>query len=83
MRRVTIDDVDSHAALRRVVQRLASCGIETYGVDLTRPRFAVPVARIIAPGMQLYPSSISTGRLSKMIRHTGGGNAYTGGIPLI
>ncbi|MBV9562113.1 MAG: YcaO-like family protein [Bradyrhizobium sp.] len=78
-----IDEADPRVALPRLVQLLASCGIEAYGLDLTRMRFAVPVARIIAPRVQLYPSSISTGRLSEMMGRTGGGNAYTGGIPLI
>jgi ribosomal protein S12 methylthiotransferase accessory factor len=41
------------------------------------------VARIIAPGLQLEPSSIVTPRLSNMIAQTGGGAAYTGGVALI
>ena len=30
-------------------------GIETFGLNLTRPQFAVPVARVIAPGLQPDP----------------------------
>jgi ribosomal protein S12 methylthiotransferase accessory factor len=65
------------------VDRLGQFGIETYGLNLTRPGFAVPVARVIAPGLQLEPSSILTPRLANMIAQTGGGAAYTGGVALI
>ena len=44
-----------------IVDRLEQLGIETFGLDLTRPRFAVPVARVIAPGLQ--PS------LPRLLRH--------------
>ena len=74
---------DPGAVLRLVVDRLGQCGIETFGLDLTRPRFAVPVARVIAPGLQLEPSSIITPRLADMIARTGGGMKYTGGVALI
>lgn len=70
-------------ALLLLVQRLAECGIATYALDLTRPHFAIPVARIMAPGLQAEPSTIVTSRLSGMIAQTGGGAAHTGGIPLI
>jgi ribosomal protein S12 methylthiotransferase accessory factor len=70
-------------ALQSVVRRLAECGILTCALDLTRPHFAIPVARIVAPGLQAEPSTIVTSRLSGMIAQTGGGAAHTGGIPLI
>ena len=56
---------DPAAVLRLVVGRLEQMGIETFGLDLTRPRFAVPVARVIAPGLQLEPSGIVTPRLAR------------------
>jgi ribosomal protein S12 methylthiotransferase accessory factor len=74
---------DSSAVLQLVVDRLGQFGIETYGLNLTRRRFAVPVARVIAPGLQLEPSAIVTPRLANMIAQTGGGAAYTGGVALI
>jgi len=74
---------DADAALHLIVRRLGELGIETYGLDLTRPNFGVPVARIIAPGLQAEPSGIITSRLSAMIAETGGGETFTGGIPLI
>ena len=79
----SIDASDPLEALQLIVRRLAECGIESYGLDLTRPHFAIPVARIIAPGLQAEPSGIVTSRLSGMIAQTGGGASHTGGIPLI
>ena len=46
-------------------------------------RFAIPVARVIAPGLQLEPSEIVTPRLADMMARTGGGAIYTGGVALI
>jgi ribosomal protein S12 methylthiotransferase accessory factor len=67
-----------------LVDRLGQFGIETFGLDLTRPCFAIPVARVIAPGLQLEPSEIVTPRLANMIARTGGGAAaYTGGVALM
>ena len=66
-----------------IVERLEKLGIDTFCIDFTRQRFAVPVVRVIAPGLQLEPSQIVTARLQDMIAGTGGGGTYTGGIPLI
>ena len=80
---LSIDAPDPQDALQLIVRRLAERGIETYALDLTRPHFAIPVARVMAPGLQAEPSAIVTSRLSGMIAQTGGGAAHTGGIPLI
>lgn len=80
---IDADPENARAALHLIVRRLAELGIEAYGLDLTRPHFAVPVARIVAPGLQAEPSGFATSRLSGMIGQTGGGAAHTGGIPLI
>jgi ribosomal protein S12 methylthiotransferase accessory factor len=80
---LAVEDADARAALHRIVLRLAELGVETYGLDLTRPQFSVPVARIMAPALQAEPSRIVTARLAAMIARTGGGEAHTGGIPLI
>jgi ribosomal protein S12 methylthiotransferase accessory factor len=69
--------------LRLIVERLEQFGIEAFGLDLTRPHIGVPVARVIAPGLQPLPSEIITPRLSDMIAQTGGGLTYTEGIALI
>jgi ribosomal protein S12 methylthiotransferase accessory factor YcaO len=78
-----IDTTDPGAALRLIVARLEQFGIETFGLDLTRPRFEVAAARVIAPGLQLEPSEIVTPRLADMIARTGGGVSYTGGVALV
>ena len=74
---------DPRAVLQLIVDRLGQFGIEAFGLDLTRPRFAVPAARVIAPGLQPLPSEIITPRLADMIARTGGGATYTDGIALI
>ncbi|KRR06265.1 hypothetical protein CQ12_11865 [Bradyrhizobium jicamae] len=66
-----------------IVERLEKLGIETFCIDLTRGRFAVPVIRVIAPGLQLEPSEIVTARLQDAMARTGGGATYTGGVALI
>lgn len=66
-----------------IVERLKKLGIDTFCIDLTRERFAVPVVRVIAPGLQLEPSEIVTERLQDTIGRTGGGATYTGGVSLI
>ena len=80
---LAIDMTDPGAVLRLIVDRLAQLGIETFGLDLTRPQFAVPAARVVAPGLQPLPSEIITPRLADMIARTGGGLTYTEGIALI
>jgi ribosomal protein S12 methylthiotransferase accessory factor len=74
---------DANAVVRLIATRLEQLGIETFGVDLTRPRLAVPAARIIAPGLQLEPSELITPRLAAAITQTGGGERYTSGVVLI
>ncbi|WP_028351059.1 YcaO-like family protein [Bradyrhizobium murdochi] len=66
-----------------IVQRLERLGIETFCLELTRQRFAIPVVRVIAPGLQLEPSEIVTARLQDAMARSGGGATYTGGVPLI
>jgi len=78
-----IDAADPRSALDTLVRRLSELGVETYGLDLTRQNLAVPVARIMAPALQLEPSTFATARLAHMIATTGGGATETGSIPLI
>ena len=82
-RQPAISATDPGAVLRLIADRLAQLGIEVFGLDLTRPQFAVPAARIIAPGLQPLPSEIATPRLAAMIARTGGGTIYTGGVGLL
>jgi ribosomal protein S12 methylthiotransferase accessory factor len=80
---LAIDSTDPGAVLQLIVDRLGQFGIETFGLNLTRTQFAVPVARVIAPGLQPEPAEIITPRLADMIAQTGGGMKYTGGVALI
>jgi ribosomal protein S12 methylthiotransferase accessory factor len=80
---LSIEATDPGTVLQLIVDRLGQFDIETFGLNLTRTQFAVPVARIIAPGLQPEPSEIITPRLSDMITQTGGGMQYTDGVPLI
>jgi ribosomal protein S12 methylthiotransferase accessory factor len=80
---LAMDSTDPGAVLQLIVDRLGQFGIETFGLNLTRTQFAVPVARVIAPGLQPEPSEIITPRLADMITQTGGGMQYTGGVALI
>jgi ribosomal protein S12 methylthiotransferase accessory factor len=66
-----------------ITQRLAEQGIIAYSLDLTRPRFAVPVVRVIAPGLQSEPCEITTERLARTIAETGGGTKHSAGMALL
>ena len=74
---------EPRAVREAIVARLDCLGIESFFIDLTRSRFAVPVARVIAPALQIEPSEIVTPRLAEMIARTGGGAVYTGGLALL
>jgi ribosomal protein S12 methylthiotransferase accessory factor len=80
---LAIEAADPGAVLQLIVNRLGQFGIETFGLNLTRPQLAVPMARVIAPGLQPEPSEIITPRLADMITQTGGGMKYTGDVALI
>lgn len=72
----------SETAPRDLAEALACSGIEAALVDLTRPDFAIPVVRAIAPQLQPMPGERITPRLARIIATTGGGSSWTGGIPL-
>ena len=82
-RHAAISVTDPGTVLRQIADRLAQLGIEVFGLDLTRPNFDIPVARVIAPGLQPLPSEIMTPRLTAMIERTGGGASYMGGVGLL
>jgi ribosomal protein S12 methylthiotransferase accessory factor len=69
--------------LEALVERLSAKGIETFAMDLTRPTFAIPVARIVAPTLQMEPCELATERLTLVRDRTGGGEIYTRGITLL
>lgn len=80
---LTFPATEASVIFELIVERLEGLGIETFCIDLTRKRFAVPVVRVIAPGLQIEPSEIITARLQEMMMQTGGGATYTGGVSLI
>jgi ribosomal protein S12 methylthiotransferase accessory factor len=80
---LAINSTEESIVFGLIVQRLQEVGIETFCIDLTRQSFAVPVVRVIAPGLQLEPSEIVTARLRDAIARTGGGAIYTGSVALI
>lgn len=45
------------------VQALRRAGIRAYAVDLSRPSFGIPVAAVLVPGLQRYPSPVATASL--------------------
>jgi len=80
---LSIGATEESAVFRLIAERLEALGVETFCIDLTRQQFAVPVMRVIAPGLQHEPSEIVTARLQNAIERTGGGASYTGGVALI
>jgi len=68
--------------IRWLATRLAAQGIEAFAVDLTRPAFAIPVVRVIAPGLQIEPSQLESPRLRRAVAATGGGEPATRGVAL-
>jgi ribosomal protein S12 methylthiotransferase accessory factor len=60
-----------------VVEHLQRIGVEPLLVDLTRSGLGVPVARVVAPGLQPFPSSLTTNRVARIIAQLGTGAAKT------
>jgi ribosomal protein S12 methylthiotransferase accessory factor len=65
-----------------LVQHLDAAGVELHLVDLTRPRFGIPVVRVIAPDLQLEPCDLVSERLRRSMQETGGGDQYIRDIAL-
>ena len=76
-------ETDAEAGLAAIAEVFARHHLEAVLVDLTRPLFAVPVVRAIAPDLQLLPSSMQTPRLRAALGRHGGGERWTEGIPLM
>jgi ribosomal protein S12 methylthiotransferase accessory factor len=66
-----------------ILERVRAIGGELYVADLTRPMFGVPVARAMAPALQLMPSSLIGARLKAAIAGSGGGASHTCGVSLM
>jgi len=79
----TIDAADPGDAVSALVDRLAAQGLVPVAVDLTRPFLAIPVIRVICPGLEQEPSLHIGSRLAAQIARTGGAGAYTNGVSLM
>ena len=75
-RRHTLEHDEKDTARDRS-RRAAGRWGSIFAVDLTRRTFALPVVRIVAPGLQLEPSEIVGERLAAARIETGGGEAHT------
>lgn len=73
---------DAANAIRLIVERLQRVQVEPLLVDLTRPALGVPAVRIIAPGLQPFPSSLATDRLAGTMAQLGTRAAEPVGMPL-
>ena len=73
----------SPQSLGALISRLAELRIEVYVVEITRPRWAIPSVRLLAPALQLEPSDLVSKRLRSAIAETGGGDRYTHGVSLL
>jgi ribosomal protein S12 methylthiotransferase accessory factor len=74
---------DPASGVQHVLDGLTALGIAVYRIDLTRPQFAVPVVRVLAPGLQLDPCEIIGARLARTIDETGGGARHHMGMLLL
>lgn len=66
-----------------VLRRIEDIGAKLFSVDLTRDRFSIPVAKVVATGLQQYPLDIETSRLAQTIEKHGGGYRSDTRIPLL
>jgi ribosomal protein S12 methylthiotransferase accessory factor len=82
VRREACASEDAVAQIGWLATRLAAAGIDTFVIDLTRPRYAVAVVRVVAPGLQIEPSQLESARLQRAVAITGGGPQHTGGVEL-
>lgn len=69
-------------AIERVVERLQQVGVEPLLIDLTRAALPAPAVRVIAPGLQPFPSSLATARLVRSTANLEMQAAEPPGIPL-
>ncbi|SED74101.1 thiazole/oxazole-forming peptide maturase, SagD family component [Rhizobiales bacterium GAS188] len=73
---------DAARDLEGLVARLEAAGIEVFALNLTRHRFAIPVARVLSTQLQLEPSPLVTQRLLGAMRKVGESGAGTPEIAL-
>jgi len=79
---LTTQSTESADSIRIIVEHLQRIKVDPLLVDLTRPELQIPVARVVAPGLQPFPSSLATDRLMRVIANPGIRGAKPVGIPL-
>jgi ribosomal protein S12 methylthiotransferase accessory factor len=77
-----LDSSTPRHGLESVTRRLASLGFDPVVVDITRPRFSIPVMRLLCPGLEQEPSPLRGERLRAAIDETGGGPGIRTSISL-
>jgi ribosomal protein S12 methylthiotransferase accessory factor len=70
------------ARLAALAGRLAQAGHAVHVVDLTRPGFAVPVARVLVPGLQIFPARPISSRFRRVAAENECGTPWARGIDL-
>jgi ribosomal protein S12 methylthiotransferase accessory factor len=68
--------------IRIIVEHLQRIQVEPLLVDLTRSELHLPAVRVVAPGLQPFPSSLTTDRLKRVMTHLGSRAAKPVGMPL-
>jgi ribosomal protein S12 methylthiotransferase accessory factor len=69
-------------SLARMIRNLAAKGFQAYTVDLTRSELGIPVARVLVPGLQPYPSTFVSRRLAVASVGASHNSPYAKGIEL-
>lgn len=77
------NSADTELSFQGLLQRIEELSVSIYVVNLTRNRLAIPVSKVIAAGLQPYPSEVKTSRLKKSIRQYGVTKKSTPAIPLL
>ena len=77
------NSADAELSFQDLLQRIEEFGYSIYVVSLTRDRLAIPVSKVIATGLQPYPSEVQTSRLTKTIQQCGDAKKSTPPIPLL
>lgn len=74
--------MESAEAISWIASRLDAIGLTAHAVDLTQADFAVPVAKVIVPGLPLDPSEAVTPRLLQHLRANGLPDSHLSRPPL-
>jgi len=75
--------VPEEISTQDLLQKTDELGINIFVVNLTRDRIAIPVSRVIATGLQPYPSDTETSRLTKNIEQYERRNKLGQIVPLL